>query len=83
MHTEDEARQKWCPFARVPPYEGSGSPANRWNEVSVKHPDSSYKVQCACIASECMAWRVVEMVYTDPPNERASDKGYCGLAGKP
>lgn len=59
--TEDEAKMKWCPFARVVTADEDGGvfpPANRaairregevsWNE----NPEHA-----RCIGSACMAWR--------------------------
>jgi len=42
--SEQEARNKWCPFARV------RSGVNR-------HYDGTIMISTCCIASECMAWR--------------------------
>lgn len=96
--TEDEARKRWCPFARTyhPETDGDGetvavASVNRGRDGA---PDA----WCLCIASDCMAWR-----WTSPPHWRvkraqgitvAVDKdtpdayqtrgnGYCGIAGKP
>ena len=99
MHTEAEAREKWCPYSRVGE-QASGAAENR--------PDGSYN----CIASQCMAWRWgVALHYADSPDhvnprcevrcfptkalcetyyEKNSERalsgmvgGYCGLAGRP
>jgi len=96
--TEDEAKQKWCPHARLQTSWSSprGGVAlagtNRWEKGSAK-----------CIASECMAWRWVcgedGWSHVTPTGEKfcastmeALKKaeaqgyiplGYCGLAGKP
>lgn len=94
--TEDEAKQKWCPFMSA-----RDANANRW-EMSGKVliPPTE-----TCIGSACMAWRggtrgavknrkdgSVRMLSPgdtyDPGAEihfEAYDKtsGYCGLAGKP
>jgi hypothetical protein len=66
--TEEEAKTKWCPFARnlVTLDNAEGNPffvasANRFSEVKMS----------PCIASSCMAWRSV-----------FGDSGYCGMAGK-
>ncbi|WP_332764010.1 hypothetical protein [Phenylobacterium sp.] len=61
--TEDEAKAKWCPFARVVCYDdqappGYIPPANRAaikeaGELSInENPEHA-----RCIASACMAWR--------------------------
>jgi hypothetical protein len=57
--TEDEARTKWCPFARVVTVHAEAGmiagPANRTEVCGEDHftkPMGSF-----CIASACMAWR--------------------------
>jgi hypothetical protein len=88
--TEEEAKTKWCPFARTMGIDGDVimPAANRVfmfngdNKLTFPHPE-----MCACIASKCMAW-----VQTD--NEAGPSKpgdpepvykpaGRCGLAGRP
>lgn len=73
--TEEEARQKWCPFARVSasnfPEPGNHA-SNRDAGGSVPSNGSN------CLASECMAWRIKRLVGRD---EQVA--GYCGLVGKP
>ena len=78
MKTPDEARQCWCPFARVMYRERivqaelDAIAMSSFNRVSNGEPDGT-----RCIADECMAWRwAVSEPYQD-------DSGYCGLAGKP
>jgi len=76
MHTkmtENEAKTKWCPFARtvIAARGGNGSPAqNRVQEAATGKDVSLEK----CLGAACMAWRQV-------PNEPFN--GYCGLAGRP
>lgn len=73
MHTEDEAKTKWCPFARVA------------FQYRVQAPDAMIVPNRAeneapigtCIASECMAWRKKPRLSDGQP----SLLGYCGLAG--
>jgi hypothetical protein len=60
MHTEEQARTKWCPHVRHG--DDSGGSWNRtvrlmkrvlgW-DGSNPYPEAA----CNCIASECMAWR--------------------------
>lgn len=45
MHTEAEAKTKWCPFVRAPLSENGGN-------VAINSDGSR-----TCIASDCMAWR--------------------------
>lgn len=62
--TEDEAREKWCPFARVAVTEHSDmhasiASANRLPGTggsAVDDPDLEWPSP-RCIASDCMAWR--------------------------
>jgi hypothetical protein len=75
--TEDEARQKWCPF------ELGGAIFAAGNNTD-KSPKN-------CIGSACAMWRWNQGAYRITP--AAPDmvniefdnpgKGYCGLAGKP
>ena len=74
--TEDEAKLKWCPMARV------ADPAigtfNR-DAVSSKHGIAGWM----CLASGCMAWRW-ELPDSELVGERSPlSRGHCGLAGKP
>jgi hypothetical protein len=85
--TEDEAKTKWCPFARV----GSGaSGLGSLNRDA--HPDSMFGRNqlpqlSMCIASACMAWRWRAGGTGDEVEERrkppGEGHGYCGLAGAP
>lgn len=77
--TEDEARTKWCPFARA--LGGNGSTAlaayNR-HDIGPGTPNGT-----DCIASECMAWRWREGPWGEAlwgdPEDPAQRRGYCGL----
>lgn len=58
--TEEEAKTKWCPFARVDSDGAAGS--NRYPEVeedgTPSPPDSVVAgLTNTCIGSACMAWR--------------------------
>lgn len=79
--TEDEAKLRWCPFARVT---DNGCATNR-HAGTKKGKDGKPRIlrgNALCIASECMAWRWDEW---DANGGRQMTKthGYCGLAGKP
>lgn len=65
---EEEAKTKWCPFARTPNYAGTTVSAINRNLHGEPLQTS------LCIASQCMAWRW---------HWAATDKGYCGLAHNP
>jgi len=95
MHTEEDARKLWCPFARVScsnqPVEGNHAP-NRWASGEIPR-------EANCIASECAAWRWARKPNPDyregniwpeqrPVHEREmyikdTERGFCGLAGQP
>lgn len=84
--TEKQARQKWCPFARV-----DEDACNRHHVQAHRILDTGEQVSAhmdnnpiyaRCIASECMMWRDAG----DDPMKRQGSidmRGYCGLAGKP
>lgn len=66
--TEEKAKTKWCPFARVRDAGASGvTSVNFTNGKTIK-----------CLASDCMAWRE-DTRFGEP----GKHPGYCGLAGKP
>ena len=89
MHTEDEARTKWCPHARI----GSDSTGlGCLNRDFAKGPPDA----ALCIASECMAWRFEPVEAWEARYEQWEDAadiggvnrgpepkplGYCGLSG--
>lgn len=79
--TEEEARGKWCPYARQQSTMGRNSFNRRGSAVKVL-------AGCRCIASECMAWRWGTEIVTEGDWEQTSEvksttHGYCGLAGSP
>ena len=83
--TEDDAKKKWCPFARSPKWEDANGPAI--NRKGSGEMDSGSR----CIASACMAWRWFDEESDDHPGmtharitgDLTLRRGYCGLAGKP
>lgn len=36
-----------------------------------------------CAGVRCPVWRWYDKVFTTPASARTSDRGYCGLGGKP
>lgn len=97
MHTEEEAKTKWCPFARYATSDEDGNAANRWKQsVAAEQPHALNPVPCRCIGSACMAWRWVAGATTGKSvtldngafgyqTTVTPDKyfGYCGLASRP
>lgn len=53
--TEDEAKTKWCPFARV--VGGEGAAFNRSVGSMGTAAEKSIDPPMLCLASACMAWR--------------------------
>lgn len=81
--TEEEARKKWCPMARVSINAEHFHGGNRFEPIS-DVPNSRLAGMTNCIASDCMMWR------TAAPTRTAADfrqsippLGFCGLAGPP
>jgi len=76
--TEEEAKTKWCPFARSRSIE-YGKSQNLMGYTTYMAYNHDVPTT-TCIASECMAWREI---HYDPKYEVKDRCGYCGLAGKP
>lgn len=73
--TEDQAKQKWCPFSRMAHW-NAPTGGNRPTD-----PDG-FIPHVNCIASDCMAWRW-SLTNAEVKDGRLTPKeGYCGLAGK-
>ena len=82
--TEEDAKTKWCPFARYTSPDDTGS-ANRWNGYTFHDPNGAVT---ACIASKCMAWRwhvksEIDKFLVSTDDGAPDPSGYCGLAGRP
>lgn len=68
MHAEDEAKTKWCPFARVVavtdvlPYMAGNRVKNhpQWPVGTTLNPETA-----RCIGSACMAWRKMPATLDD------------------
>ncbi|MEJ0026038.1 MAG: hypothetical protein WDN01_08435 [Rhizomicrobium sp.] len=74
--SEEEAKERWCPFARV---EGSN---RMFNTLSDGFKDSPAPYHC--IAGECLAWREVHVTYLKVGTGKAmANHGYYGLAERP
>lgn len=87
--TEDEAKTKWCPFARtVLQVDSAGDALSIGNRHYHNDGPASF-----CIASSCMAWRWDQepIRWSGRPGESmkpsewepSAEQGFCGLAGKP
>lgn len=93
MMTEEEAKTKWYPFARVIPAMLSGKsmvvtqgvPAhNRVHNEGDK--EATWHATMNCIGSACMSWRWDVSPFQaecDPHPTAGRALGHCGLAGKP
>jgi hypothetical protein len=69
MLTEQEAKTRWCPMARVALAGG-----DRTNRNGTR----------CCIGSACMAWRWVDRgLQQHPPVPSHITDGYCGAFGRP
>jgi len=86
MHTPEEARELWCPFARTTTIYGDPPFDVGWgmNRAGMNALGSSNR----CLADGCSAWRWAETFsVTDRHDaeiaEKFMGKGFCGLAGRP
>ena len=71
--TEEEAKTKWCPFARLLGVHHDLRAVTSINRMKDGIPQETY-----CIGSACMAWRLGR----DSNDNPSSKRGFCGLAGK-
>lgn len=82
--TEDDARKRWCPFARTyhPETDADGETVAvaSVNRARDGDPDP----WCLCIASDCMTWRwnISEGEQRQMGAGHLPRHGYCGLAGE-
>lgn len=95
--TEDKAKTKWCPFARIigGKIDAAGASSHRDGQTAfnriVDEAKWSVPVGGACIGSACMAWRwrtwkmgdgeTYSLMMADAPVTPV--EGLCGLAGSP
>ena len=70
--TEDEAKTKWCPFAKA--LDPTGKVASNRMDYDFESGANNPDPDCLCLGSGCMAWRWTEI---------ESRNGHCGLAGEP
>lgn len=68
--TEDEAKQRWCPFARD---SNTGGNRLRYGAGADDAPPPEYGSEAAaefpCIASACMAWRTRQQWFDNAQEE--------------
>lgn len=79
--TEEEAKTKWCPFARVVGSLGEIEGAADLHIVTGNrnNPNGNGPTELPkCLGSGCMAWR---HTFNDALSKIKD--GHCGLAGKP
>jgi hypothetical protein len=86
--TEEEAKQRWCPFTRSGAADSAGiNRSLKVDETLGVNPEQRLVSATRCLGSGCMAWRVNRDVYRDMNTEITGQTlpsyGYCGLAGKP
>lgn len=88
--TEEQAKQKWCPFSRVAMVKREASrltyttPFNRIMEFKTgkldELPEPVVPFNSFCIGSKCMAWRW-QVPFLPEEGKEQSTQGHCGLAG--
>lgn len=94
--TEEEAKKKWCPETGEEKCIASGCMAWRWGEKSYQFRilDSTQTTKKEKKELEKEGWKLIhrEVNKKDPysntwtwrrPMPDGTDRGYCGLAGKP
>ena len=82
MKTEEQAKQCWCPFARVLE-ETNASMIEGYFPVCNRTHNGKASARALCIASKCMLWVWGEQGHDagDFPNtDEHPSTGHCGLA---
>ena len=69
--SEENARSKWCPFARLP--HGDVCSGSSALAAVNRSPDEKAR----CLASGCMLWR-----WYEHEGEGDAMRGYCSLSGE-
>lgn len=85
IHTEEEAKTKWCPMSRVSAFPHKGGDeislfSNR--DICFLVPGNSFDPATditKCIASDCMMWRWDETTETEPSLTPEGTIGYLPL----
>lgn len=78
MITEEEAKEKWCPFIRwVVNEENHLAFNNRIDQAEISlNEDQQGGAHSLCVASECMAWRWDKNYELDTGDKKPSGKGW-------
>lgn len=91
MYTEEEAKNKWCPMARVMQVSNKqavGKTHNRiWSHDGNVEGNGILNLGLpgtSCIASDCGMWRWQDGTGDEHEDgsETDNERGYCGLAGR-
>lgn len=80
---EDEAKKKWCPFARVSLTRDNNECYQIGNRAVVEGDVTNQSPIGLCIGSKCMAWQETQSGKSMAGDQLLKPEGYCGLAGKP
>ena len=86
--TEEEAKGKWCPLARVK--FSAETDENKFTVITGNRTSAGgIAPKVMCIGSGCMAWRIKEPKYLGEDEDGAGiydgdlPTGYCGAFGEP
>lgn len=89
--TEEEARQRWCPYGHQATLFREYDNRGGYNDAAIggvnRVPQGDVP---ACLASQCMAWRFatpkplrdIDLVTSDVVDQEPR-RGYCGAFGTP
>lgn len=88
MHTEEEARTKWCPEVRINLFHvDTAKDLVSVSATSNRHPQHELMqlpTEYQCIAGSCMHWRwQYPLTVKMTEDEAKARRGYCGLSGEP